>query len=103
MAKITTTGSRRFSACPTAFPRTTRSATSSPGSTPWRSSAASPLGSRPSAKRPDLNHIAIDGKALRGSLDRAHAQPPLHLVSAWATANHLTLGQVAVDQKSNEI
>jgi predicted transposase YbfD/YdcC len=51
----------------------------------------------------DLPHIAIDGKTLRGSLDRAHGQAPLHLVSAWATANHLTLGQVAVAEKSNEI
>ena len=50
-----------------------------------------------------LAHIAIDGKALRGSLDRTHGQPPLHLVSAWASANHVTLGQVAVADKSNEI
>src|SRR5947209_8834567 len=50
-----------------------------------------------------LAHIAIDGKTLRGSLDRAHGQEPLHLVSAWATANHVTLGQVAVADKSNEI
>jgi predicted transposase YbfD/YdcC len=51
----------------------------------------------------DLKHVAIDGKALRGSLDRAHGQAPLHLVSAWAAENHLTLGQVAVADKSNEI
>jgi predicted transposase YbfD/YdcC len=50
-----------------------------------------------------LKHIAIDGKSLRGSLDRAHGKAALHLVSAWATHNHLTLGQVAVDGKSNEI
>jgi len=50
-----------------------------------------------------LAHIAIDGKALRGSLDRARGQAPLHLVSAWASANHVTLGQVAVADKSNEI
>src|SRR5260370_12530012 len=50
-----------------------------------------------------LAHIAIDGKTLRGSLDRAHGQAPLHLVSAWASANHVTLGQVAVADKSNEI
>jgi predicted transposase YbfD/YdcC len=49
----------------------------------------------------DLKRIAIDGKALRAALDRqGHA---LHLVSAWATENHLTLGQVATDAKSNEI
>ncbi|MGE5756267.1 MAG: ISAs1 family transposase [Planctomycetaceae bacterium] len=47
--------------------------------------------------------IAIDGKALRRSFDRARGRSALHLVHAWATANHLLLGQVAVDEKSNEI
>lgn len=48
-----------------------------------------------------LRQIAIDGKTLRGS---GTAQlGPLHLVSAWATAQKLSLGQVAVDAKSNEI
>jgi predicted transposase YbfD/YdcC len=47
--------------------------------------------------------IAIDGKSLRRSFDRAKGKSALHLVHAWATANHLLLGQVAVDQKSNEI
>jgi predicted transposase YbfD/YdcC len=55
------------------------------------------------SKATDLKHVAIDGKALRGSLDRAHGHAALHLVSAWATENHLTLGQVAVADKSNEI
>jgi predicted transposase YbfD/YdcC len=50
-----------------------------------------------------LPHIAIDGKTLRRSFDRAAGLGPLHLVSAWATRQHLTLGQVAVDGKSNEI
>ncbi len=48
-------------------------------------------------------HIAIDGKSLRRTFDRAAAQNMLHLVSAWSTANGITLGQVAVDEKSNEI
>jgi predicted transposase YbfD/YdcC len=48
-------------------------------------------------------HIAIDGKTLRGSFDTAAGKNPLHLVSAWATEARLTLGQVAVDCKSNEI
>jgi len=48
-------------------------------------------------------HIAIDGKTLRRSFDRSAGLGPLHLVSAWATEQHLTLGQVAVDAKSNEI
>jgi predicted transposase YbfD/YdcC len=48
-----------------------------------------------------LKHVAIDGKTLRGS--GTTKLKPLHLVSAWASANHLSLGQVAVDDKSNEI
>ena len=48
-------------------------------------------------------HIAIDGKTLRGSFDTAAGRHPLHLVSAWATEARLTLGQIAVDSQSNEI
>jgi len=48
-------------------------------------------------------HIAIDGKTLRGSFDKAAEKNPLHLVSAWACETRLTLGQIAVDSKSNEI
>jgi predicted transposase YbfD/YdcC len=48
-----------------------------------------------------LSPIAIDGKTLRGS--GVGGLKALHLVSAWATANSLSLGQVAVDEKSNEI
>ena len=47
--------------------------------------------------------VAIDGKTLRRSHDRANGTGPLHLVSAWANSNRLVLGQVAVDEKSNEI
>jgi predicted transposase YbfD/YdcC len=47
--------------------------------------------------------VAIDGKTLRQSFDRATAKSAIHMVSAWATANHISLGQVVVDQKSNEI
>ena len=49
------------------------------------------------------SHIAIDGKTLRGSFDKAAGKNPLHLVSAWASEARLTLGQIAVDSKSNEI
>jgi predicted transposase YbfD/YdcC len=49
------------------------------------------------------NVIAIDGKTLRRSFDRASKQSALHLVSAWAASSRLVLGQVAVDEKSNEI
>jgi predicted transposase YbfD/YdcC len=47
--------------------------------------------------------IAIDGKTLRRSFDRAAARSPLHLVSAWAAGSRLVLAQVATDDKSNEI
>jgi predicted transposase YbfD/YdcC len=47
--------------------------------------------------------IAIDGKTLRRSFDAASSKAAIHMVSAWATANHVSLGQVVVDQKSNEI
>lgn len=47
--------------------------------------------------------IAIDGKALRGSYNRQDAKAAIHMVSAWATENKLSLGQVVVDEKSNEI
>jgi predicted transposase YbfD/YdcC len=47
--------------------------------------------------------VAIDGKTLRRTFDHAQGLGALHVVSAWATANGLTLGQVAVEAKSNEI
>jgi len=47
--------------------------------------------------------IAIDGKTLRGSYDRRDGKAAIHMVSAWATENKLSLGQVVVDEKSNEI
>lgn len=53
------------------------------------------------ADQVDIKHIAIDGKTLRGSGNKKLG--PLHLVSAWATEHHLSLGQVATAAKSNEI
>jgi predicted transposase YbfD/YdcC len=47
--------------------------------------------------------IAFDGKTVRGSHDRADGKAPIHMVSAWASANRLVLAQVKVDAKSNEI
>jgi predicted transposase YbfD/YdcC len=54
-------------------------------------------------EKTDGQVIAIDGKQLRRSHDRGHGKNALHLVSAWVKANHLVLGQVKVDGKSNEI
>lgn len=50
-----------------------------------------------------IPHVAIDGKTLRGSGDASADLGPLHVVSAWAAGASLSLGQVAVDGKSNEI
>lgn len=52
---------------------------------------------------PGAQVVAVDGKTLRRSHDRSNGKAALHLVSAWATANHLVLGQVATEAKSNEI
>ncbi|MDC9594317.1 ISAs1 family transposase [Xenorhabdus sp. IM139775] len=47
--------------------------------------------------------IALNGKTLRGTLDKANGAPALHLVSAWSVANQLCFGQVKISDKSNEI
>lgn len=47
--------------------------------------------------------VAVDGKRVRRSHDRSNGKEAIHVVSAWATANHLVLGQRTVEEKSNEI
>jgi hypothetical protein len=47
--------------------------------------------------------VALDGKTLRRSFDKASSQKPLHILNACATENGLTLGQLLVDCKTNEI
>ena len=47
--------------------------------------------------------VAIDGKTLRRSFDRASDKAAIHMVSAWASTNDLCFGQLATDAKSNEI
>lgn len=47
--------------------------------------------------------VAIDGKSLRRSMDRSKGKGAIHMVSAWAQANRLVLGQIKVDEKSNEV
>lgn len=47
--------------------------------------------------------VAIDGKTLRRSFDRASKKAAIHMVSAWSNANQLVLGQVKTAAKSNEI
>lgn len=47
--------------------------------------------------------VAIDGKTLRSAIREAGGTAFVHMVSAWATHNHVVLGQVKTDEKSNEI
>lgn len=47
--------------------------------------------------------VAIDGKTLRRATREAGAMAFVHMVSAWATRNHVVLGQLKTDEKSNEI
>jgi predicted transposase YbfD/YdcC len=47
--------------------------------------------------------VSVDGKKLRRSHDRMHDKEGIWMVSAWAAANQLVLGQQQVDEKSNEI
>ena len=47
--------------------------------------------------------IPIDGKTLRRSQDRSGGKTAIHMVSAWASANKIVLGQVKTEEKSNEI
>ena len=50
-----------------------------------------------------LDFISLDGKTVRRSLDKKNNKFPIHIVSAWSSRNGLTLGQVKVEEKSNEI
>jgi len=52
---------------------------------------------------PSKRLIAIDGKTCRGSHDGGKSLGALHIVSAWASEEGLALGQVATEEKSNEI
>lgn len=47
--------------------------------------------------------VAIDGKRLRRSHDKQSGKAAIHMVSAWASANRLVLGQLKTNEKSNEI
>lgn len=47
--------------------------------------------------------VAIDGKTVRRSFERARGKSAIHMVSAWASANGMVLGQLKTEEKSNEI
>ena len=52
-------------------------------------------------QRTDGEIVSIDGKTVRRSKDTD--KNPIHMVSAWANQNQMVLGQLATDEKSNEI
>jgi predicted transposase YbfD/YdcC len=49
------------------------------------------------------NVVAIDGKTIRHSRQNSRGTKPLHLLNAYSCANGLSLGQLSVDGKTNEI
>ena len=51
----------------------------------------------------DQEVVGVDGKQLRRSHDKSLGKGAIHMVSAWASANGIVLGQEKVDEKSNEI
>jgi len=53
--------------------------------------------------KPEEDLIALDGKTLRRSFDKASGQKPLHILNAWAVKSGLALGHLAVGKKTNEI
>ena len=62
------------------------------------------LASLPGAAAPsDVPVVAVDGKTLRRSHDRANGVKAAHIVSAYASATSMVLGQVRTEEKSNEI
>lgn len=51
----------------------------------------------------DIEIIALDGKTLRRSFDKASEQKPIHILNAWAINSGMSLAQIQVDSKTNEI
>lgn len=47
--------------------------------------------------------VAIDGKSMRGTIDKDSGNKAVHIVSAWCSDNNMIIGQVKTDDKSNEI
>lgn len=54
------------------------------------------------AKLTDNEVVSIDGKSMRGTREYG-SKSIVHMVNAWASDNHIALGQLKVDEKSNEI
>ena len=69
----------------------------------WLKSLSDSAEQNLSNKETGRKHMAVDGKTMKGSHDRANGIGPMHLVSVWLSNFGLTLAQVATEQKSNEI
>lgn len=103
MAKPKRHGCERFWSCPVGYLPTIRLVEYFPFWTANSFKSASIIGLNLFKKLHARQVIALDGKTLRHSYDRAQGKGAIHMVSAWASANHLVLGQMKVNEKSNEI
>jgi hypothetical protein len=88
-----------FAGCFLSWTEALREALPSPGD----ASDGSPNPPQGAATTQAKTHVALDGKRLRRSFDRANGNAALHLVNAWATEQQLALGQVKVAEGGNEI
>ena len=96
------TGSRRSANSPTEYRPTTPSGASFPSSTRGTSKTCSSNGQSGFGKPPKGKAVEIDGKTILRSADNANGESPIHMASAWATANAVALGQVKTHARSNE-
>jgi predicted transposase YbfD/YdcC len=69
----------------------------------WLTSLGEAASQQKDQEGKSARQIAIDGKCLRRSHDHGHGLGPLYLVNAWATEQGIALGQLAAEEKSNEI
>jgi predicted transposase YbfD/YdcC len=69
----------------------------------WLNSLRDAAKEKAGVSNADKTHMAIDGKTMKGSHDRAKGLGPMHMVSVWLSDFGLTLAQVATEEKSNEI
>ena len=93
----------QFLDLPTASPRTTASTPSSGAQARPSSSGACSAGSPRCTRSPPGKSSPSTARRSGRASTRPTAKSAIHMVSAWATANHISLGQVVVDEKSNEI
>ena len=69
----------------------------------WLNSLRDAAKEKAGSSAEDKTHMAIDGKTMKRSHNRAKGLGPMHMVSAWLSEFGLTMAQVATEEKSNEI